>query len=112
LGFTPIPAQELVAQGFARAQAFLDLRKLGHRSEKQRILRMASHIIMDVTGDTRHEFDATDALAVSLAEERFRQLTRQGFRAVELVDGGGGRLLDEFTPLVEKTLFIPQLRGG
>ena len=74
---------------------------------------MATHIIMDHSGDTRHEFDVTDALAVSLAEKRFKHLTGQGFHAVALArDGGSGRLLREFDQQVEDTLFIPQLQGG
>ena len=31
-------------------------------------------IVMNRFGDTRHEFDVTDAAAVALAEERFREL--------------------------------------
>jgi hypothetical protein len=57
-------------------------------------------IVMDHFGDTRHEFDAADAQAVALAEERFRQLS------------GPGRLLGSFDATVERTLFIPQLKGG
>jgi hypothetical protein len=74
---------------------------------------MALQIVMDRTGDTRHEFDARDATGVALAEERFRQLTGKGFRAVALGrDGTPGRLLGKFDPNVEETLFIPQLQGG
>jgi hypothetical protein len=74
---------------------------------------MALQIVMDRTGDTRHEFDAADAQGVALAEERFRQLTGKGFRAVALGrDGTPGRLLGKFDPTVEQTLFIPQLQGG
>jgi hypothetical protein len=64
---------------------------------------MALQIVMDRTGDTRHEFDASDATGVALAEERFRQLTGKGFRAVAL---------GKYDPNVEETLFIPQLQGG
>jgi hypothetical protein len=68
---------------------------------------------MDRTGDTRHEFDTADARSVALAEERFRQLTGKGFRAVALGPGGSeGKLLGKFDPTVEQTLFIPQLQGG
>jgi hypothetical protein len=74
---------------------------------------MAIQIVMDRTGDTRHEFDVADSKAVALAEERFRQLTGKGFRAVELgSDGAPGKLLGKFDPNVEETLFIPQLQGG
>jgi len=74
---------------------------------------MAIQIVMDRTGDTRHEFDVADSKAVALAEERFRQLTGKGFRAVALgSNGSSGKLMDKFDPKVEETLFIPQLQGG
>jgi hypothetical protein len=74
---------------------------------------MGVHIVMDRSGDTRHEFDIADAKAVALAEKRFRELTGKGFRAVALAkDGGPGRLIGKFDPEVEQTLFIPQLQGG
>ena len=74
---------------------------------------MAVQIVMDRTGDTRHEFDIKDSDAVSVAEERFRQLTGKGFRAVALSgDGSPGKLVGKFDPHVEQTLFIPQLQGG
>jgi hypothetical protein len=74
---------------------------------------MAILIVMDRTGDTRHEFDVADSEAVTRAEERFRQLTGKGFRAVALSgDGSPGKLVSKFDPNVEQTLFIPQLQGG
>ena len=74
---------------------------------------MALQIVMDRSGDTRHEFDSADAKAVRVAEERFQELTGKGFRAVALgKDGGPGQLLEKFDPKVEQTLFIPQLQGG
>jgi hypothetical protein len=74
---------------------------------------MAVQIIMDRNGDTRHEFDVADTKTIARAEERFRELTGKGFRAVALgKDGNPGTLLDKFDPLVERTLFIPQLQGG
>ncbi len=74
---------------------------------------MAIQIVMDRTGDTRHEFDVADSKAVALAEERFRQLTGRGFRAVALGgSGSSGKLINKFDPQVEQTLFIPQLQGG
>jgi hypothetical protein len=36
---------------------------------------MATQIVMDHTGDTRHYFDAKDAKAVLQAEQRFKKLT-------------------------------------
>jgi hypothetical protein len=74
---------------------------------------MSVHIVMDRNGDTRHEFDATDPEALARAEERFGELTDKGFRAVALGrNGKPGTLLRDFDPLVEQTLFIPQLQGG
>jgi len=74
---------------------------------------MGIQIVMDRSGDTRHEFDTADSRSVALAEKRFRELTGKGFRAVALAkDGGPGRLIGKFDPQVEQTLFIPQLQGG
>ena len=55
---------------------------------------MAVQIVMDRSGDTRHEFDKTDATTVALAEERFRQLTGKGFRAVALGKDGSHRAVE------------------
>ncbi len=71
---------------------------------------MPSQIVMDRSGDTRHEFDAADLTG---AEERFRELTQHGYIAVALgKDGAENRVLRTFDPEVERTLFIPQLQGG
>ena len=42
---------------------------------------MATQIVMDQTGDTRHEFDPDNAEALARAEQRFRELTGAGFTA-------------------------------
>lgn len=74
---------------------------------------MHAQMIMDRHGDTRHEFDPADILTVARAEERFRELTGKGFRAVALGKAGEPRkLLGSFDPTAEETLFIPQLQGG
>jgi hypothetical protein len=74
---------------------------------------MRVQIVMDRSGDTRHEFDGADAEAIALAEERFQALTGKGFRAVALSeDGSPGKLMRSFDPQVERTLFIPHLQGG
>ena len=74
---------------------------------------MNAQIVMDHSGDTRHEFDPNSATDVFRAEKRFRQLTKQGFRAVALSkDDKPGVLLREFDAEVEQTLFIPHLKGG
>jgi hypothetical protein len=75
--------------------------------------RMGVQIIMDGSGDTRHEFDSSNRESVARAERRFKELTGKGFRAVALGrDEGSGELIRSFDPNVEQTLFIPQLRGG
>jgi hypothetical protein len=74
---------------------------------------MHVHIVMDRNGDTRHEFDPGILHDVSGAEDRFRELTGLGFRAVALGrDGAPGKLMQAFDAQVEETLFIPQLQGG
>ena len=42
---------------------------------------MAAQIVMDHTGDTRHNFDTGDTKALLEAEKRFQELTRVGFVA-------------------------------
>jgi hypothetical protein len=42
---------------------------------------MATQIVMDQTGDTRHSFNADDTEALSKVEERFKSLTPVGFTA-------------------------------
>jgi hypothetical protein len=73
---------------------------------------MGIQIVMDRNGDTRHAFDVSDATAIALAEERFKELTGRGFTAVALGKDGSGKLIRTFDRTVEETLFIPQLQGG
>jgi hypothetical protein len=74
---------------------------------------MNVQIVMDQYGDTRHEFDPESVEDVLRAEERFRQLSNNGFRAVALgKDGEPGRLLRQFDVEAERALFIPRLQGG
>jgi hypothetical protein len=74
---------------------------------------MGVQIVMDRNGDTRHAFDVSDAAAIARAEERFKELTGRGFRAIALgKNGDPGELIKSFDATVEETLFIPQLQGG
>lgn len=74
---------------------------------------MNIQIVMDLTGDTRHEFDPDDTASVASAKARFSELALKGFRAVELgKHGEPGKLLTEFNREAEQVLFIPQLQGG
>jgi len=73
---------------------------------------MATQIVMDHTGDTRHNFDAKDASAVLKAEERFKKLTGRGFTAAVRDASGEVTLTRTFDPNAEETLFLPRLVGG
>ena len=73
---------------------------------------MATQIVMDHTGDTRHYFDADDATTLSQAEERFRLLTRFGYTAAVRDAAGKPRVTRSFDPVAEETLFFPRLVGG
>jgi len=73
---------------------------------------MAIHIVMDYTGDRRHQFDPTDVEAVAVAEKRFNELTAAGFIAAERVSPGQSRRVKSFNPKSEETLFFPRIVGG
>ena len=73
---------------------------------------MAVQIVMDHTGDTRHEFNPADALALAQAEARFMELTGAGVTAAKRLGEGKSQVLKSFDPAAEQTLFIPRLRGG
>jgi hypothetical protein len=73
---------------------------------------MATQIVMDHTGDSRHQFDPADAAAVAKAEVRFKKLTGAGFTAAKRVSEGKSEVLRSFDPTAEETLFIPRLQGG
>jgi hypothetical protein len=73
---------------------------------------MATQIVMDATGDTRHEFDPADAAAVAEAENRFRELTGAGFTAAVRKADGRSELMRSFDPTAKETLFFPRLQGG
>jgi hypothetical protein len=73
---------------------------------------MATQIVMDHTGDTRHEFSTDDAEAVVKAEERFKMLTGLGFTAAVRSDDGATSVIRSFNPTAEETLFFPRIVGG
>src|SRR5260221_2855953 len=66
---------------------------------------MATQIVMDRTGDTRHNFDAKNADALLKAEERFRELTGAGFTAAVRTASGETVVKRTFDPNAEETLF-------
>lgn len=73
---------------------------------------MAMQIVMDPTGDTRHELNMSDAAAVAEADRRFRQLTGTGFTAAVRTAEGRSKLIRNFDPSAEETIFFPRLQGG
>ena len=73
---------------------------------------MAKQIVMDATGDTRHEFDPADTHAVAEAFARFEALTSEGFTAAVRTGSGTSELIRNFDPAANETLFFPRLRGG
>jgi hypothetical protein len=73
---------------------------------------MARHIVMDASGDTRHEFDAGDPAALAQAEQRFKELTGAGFTAAVRKGEGRAELARSFDPTAEETVFYPRLQGG
>ena len=73
---------------------------------------MHFQIVMDTSGDTRHQFSPDDAAAVAEAERRFRELTGAGFIAARRTGNGTSELVRQFDPTAKETLFIPRLVGG
>lgn len=73
---------------------------------------MATQIIMDHNGDTRHSFDANDLESLLKAERRFKALTGSGFTAATRTASGEPVVTRRFDPAAEETLFFPRLVGG
>jgi hypothetical protein len=73
---------------------------------------MATQIVMDYTGDTRHNFDPKDVRAVLKAEDRFKELTLVGFTAAVRTPSGEVAVTRTFDPNAEETVFFPRLVGG
>lgn len=73
---------------------------------------MATQIVMDHTGDTRHCFNPDNAQALAKAEARFRKLTGLGFTAAVRTTSGEISKVRSFDPTAEETLFFPRLVGG
>ena len=73
---------------------------------------MATQIVMDHSGDSRHHFSLEDAEAVADAERRFKELTGRVFVAAVRTGTGESRRVTTFEPTAEETLFFPRLVGG
>jgi len=99
--------EKVVAIRNRRHEACLIRAGLGMRR-----LNMATQIVMDQTGDTRHEFDPDNAEALARAEQRFRELTGAGFTAAFRTGPGEVTRIKLFDPTARETLFYPRLVGG
>ncbi len=73
---------------------------------------MATQIVMDHSGDSRHHFDAKDLNALAEAERRFKVLTGSGFTAATRQANGDVSLVRSFDSKAEETVFYPRLIGG
>ncbi|WP_027516017.1 hypothetical protein [Bradyrhizobium sp. WSM1417] len=73
---------------------------------------MATQIVMDHTGDSRHFFDQTAPKVLVKAERRFKKLTDQGFTAATRTPAGDLKVVRTFDPTADETLFYPRLVGG
>jgi hypothetical protein len=73
---------------------------------------MHTQIVMDATGDTRHDFDASDPRTVAEAERRFMELREAGYVAAKRTGNGTSELVRDFDPTLKETLFMPRLVGG
>ena len=73
---------------------------------------MPTQIVMDHNGDTRYHFDARNAEALTKAEERFKQLTGEGFTAAVRTKPGEVVKINSFNAKADETVFFPRLVGG
>jgi hypothetical protein len=68
---------------------------------------LASQIVMDHTGDSRHWFDPANPEGVAEAEARFEKLTGAGFTAAKRLGQCKSQILRRFDATAEETVFIP-----
>ena len=73
---------------------------------------MATLIVMDASGDTRQSFDPADETELLIAEDRFRELLKNGYTAASRNGTGPATIMRSFDPAAEETLFYPRLIGG
>lgn len=73
---------------------------------------MATQIVMDHSGDTRHYFDETNAEARAEAQARFEELTGRGFTAAVRTSSHEVVRVRSFDPTAQETVFFPRLVGG
>jgi hypothetical protein len=97
---------------FSRLRNFSEIAALLIWREPKECFAMATQIVMNHSGDTRHVFDANDTKALLEAERRFKMLTGAGFTAAIRTASGEPAVTHKFDPTAEETLFFPRLVGG
>ena len=73
---------------------------------------MATQIVMNGRGDSRHIFEQKDPKRLAEAERRLKNLTGQGFTAAARTVGCDLKVVRIFDPTADETLFYPRLVGG
>jgi hypothetical protein len=73
---------------------------------------MHALIVMDHTGDSRHQFDPSDEVSVSDARARFEMLKEAGYTADKRTSNDSSERIRQFDPTARETLLIPRLVGG
>ena len=68
---------------------------------------------MDLTGDTKVEWDPSSQAETAAAEAQFDVLTKKGYKAWRLsADGSQGESLNAFDPKAKRILLTPRMVGG
>jgi hypothetical protein len=73
---------------------------------------MSQLIILDNTGDTRHDFTPDDADSVARCMEAFESMTKKGHWAVDNSVIGAGKVIKAFDRTATRITMHPQLIGG
>jgi hypothetical protein len=73
---------------------------------------MATQIVMNHSGDSRHFFDNSRADGLAEAERLFLEFTGKGYTAAARTGTGEVTRITTFDPAAEETLFFPRLVGG
>jgi hypothetical protein len=69
--------------------------------------------IMGKEGDVKVEWNPDKKEEVEVAEKQFNDLTKKGFKAFRMYDGGKrGDELKKFDKWAEKILFVTLITGG
>jgi len=67
---------------------------------------MATLLVMDASGDTRHSFDPADETELLRVEDRFCEHLKNGYTAASRNGTGPAMIARSFDPTAEETLFI------